>query len=107
MNVQHVLIGLGDRGAYASSADTNAGTHVAACSAALADVTGGGDAALAGTIHALLSQRTLAEAARWGQAAAALTVSVPETVNPALSSSALQAMLGRRTRGKTRKDRAA
>ena len=44
----------------------------------------------------------LAEAARWGQAAAALTVSVPETVSPTLSPATLQAMLKKR-----RKDQAA
>ncbi len=70
--------------------------------AALSDVTGGGDAALAGAICGLLDQQSLAEAARWGQAAAALTVSVPETVSPTLSPATLQAMLKKR-----RKDHAA
>ena len=84
MNVQHVLIGLSDRGTYASSADA-AGTRVRPFPAVLSDVTGGGDAALAGAICGLLDQQPLAEAARWGQAAAALTVSVPETVSPTLS----------------------
>jgi hypothetical protein len=36
-----------------------------------------------------------------------LTVSVPETVSPALSPGALQAMLRRRSRRTNRKDRAA
>ena len=105
MNVKHVLIGLGDRGTYAASAEEDA--HIAPFPAALADVTGGGDAALAGAIHALLNQQTLVEAARWGQAAAALTVSVPETVNTALSPAALQAMLKRRARRANRKEGAA
>ncbi len=105
MNVIHVLIGLGSRGTYAASAAEQA--LVAPLPATLADATGGGDAALAGAIHALLQQQTLAEAARWGQAAAALTVSVPETVNPALSPAALQAMLKRRSRRASRRDRAA
>jgi pseudouridine kinase len=106
MNVQHVLIGLGDRGAYASSADAPAGFRVPSFPVALTDVTGGGDAALAGVIFGLLDGQALAEAARWGQAAAALTVSVPETVNPALSPAALRAMLERRA-GRTRKEHAA
>jgi pseudouridine kinase len=105
MNVQHVLIGLSDCGTYAAGSDVDA--HVAPFPATLADVTGGGDAALAGAIYALLNQRTLPEAARWGQAAAALTVSVPETVSPALSPAALQAMLRRRMRRTNRKDKAA
>ena len=106
MSVEHVLIGLSDRGTFASNAGAE-GVHVAPFPAVLSDVTGGGDAALAGTIHALLDRHPLAEAARWGQAAAALTVSVPETVSPALSPAALQAMLKRRTRRNTRKDEAA
>lgn len=101
MNVTHVLIGLSDRGTYASSADA-AGTLVRPFPVVLNDVTGGGDAALAGALSSLLDQQPLAEAARWGQAAAALTVSVPETVSPSLSPATLQAMLRKR-----RKDRAA
>jgi len=107
MNVRHVLIGLSDRGTYAASADADAGAHVPPFPSVLSDVTGGGDAALAGAILGLLDQQSLAEAARWGQVAAALTVSVPETVSPALSPSALQAMLKRRARRPTRKDHAA
>jgi pseudouridine kinase len=105
MNVEHVLVGLSDRGTYAASADIAA--RVAPFPATIADVTGGGDAALAGAIYALLNRQTLVEAARWGQAAAALTVSVPETVSPALSSATLQAMLKRRARRVSRKDQAA
>ena len=101
MNVQHVLISLSNRGTYASSAG-GAGMLVRSFPIILSDVTGGGDAALAGTICGLLDQQPLAEAARWGQAAAALTVSVPETVSPTLSPTALQAMLRKR-----RKDQAA
>jgi pseudouridine kinase len=107
MNVRHVLIGLSDRGTYASSADAEPGAYVAPFPVALSDVTGGGDAALAGAIFGLLDQQTLTEAARWGQAAAALTVSVPETVSPTLSPAALQAMLKKRARRSTRKDHAA
>ena len=101
MNVKHVLIGLSDRGTYASSADA-AGTLVRPFPVVLNDVTGGGDAALAGALCGLLDQQPLAVAARWGQAAAALTVSVPETVSPSLSPATLQAMLKKR-----RKDHAA
>jgi pseudouridine kinase len=105
-NVRHVLIGLSDRGTYASSADAG-GVRVPPFTVDLSDVTGGGDAALAGVIHGLMEQQPLAEAARWGQAAAALTVSVPETVSPTLSSTALQAMLKRRPRRTSRRDHAA
>jgi pseudouridine kinase len=101
MNVTHVLIGLSNRGTYASSAGA-AGMLVRPFSVVLSDVTGGGDAALAGAICGLLDGQQLAEAARWGQAAAALTVSVPETVSPSLSPATLRAMLKKR-----RKDHAA
>jgi len=104
MNVRHALIGLSDRGTYAASADSDVGIRVPPFSTALSDVTGGGDAALAGAIYGLLDQQPLAEAARWGQAAAALTVSVPETVSPTLSPAALQSMLKRRV---AKKDHAA
>lgn len=105
MDVNHVLIGLSDRGTYASSAEASA--VVSPFPVALSDVTGGGDAALAGAIYGLLNDQPLAEAARWGQAAAALTVSVPETVSPTLSPAALHAMLKKRIRRSTRKDHAA
>jgi pseudouridine kinase len=107
MGVRHALIGLSDRGTYASSADAGEAARVAPFPVALSDVTGGGDAALAGAIAALLDQQALAEAARWGQAAAALTVSVPETVSPSLSAAALRAMLKKRTRRPHPKDHAA
>lgn len=107
MGVRHALIGLSDRGTYASTADGGEAARVAPFPVTLSDVTGGGDAALAGAIVALLDQQSLAEAARWGQAAAALTVSVPETVSPSLSASALQAMLRKRIRRPNAKDNAA
>lgn len=93
----HVLIGMSERGTFAASAGAP-GTLVPPVSATVVDVTGGGDAALAGAIHGLLDQQPLAEAARWGQGAAALTISVPETVNPALAPMSLQATVGRRPR---------
>lgn len=93
--VANLVIGLGARGVLASSATPRCDAIVAPAVSAIADVTGGGDAALAGTIFALLKGHSLAEAARWGQAAAALTVSVAETVNPALSSDSLQALLSK------------
>ncbi|HEY3149061.1 MAG TPA: PfkB family carbohydrate kinase [Dongiaceae bacterium] len=107
MGVRHVLIGLSGRGTYASSSGAEPATRVMPFPVTLSDVTGGGDAALAGAVFGLLDQQTLAEAARWGQAAAALTVSVPETVNPVLSPTALQAMLGKRPRRSNKKEHAA
>jgi pseudouridine kinase len=98
--VAHVVVGLGPRGVMASSAAPPKTTRVAAAPAPLVDVTGGGDAALAGTVFGLLQGQDLGEAARWGQAAAAMTVSVAETVSPALSAEALQAALRQRVKSK-------
>jgi pseudouridine kinase len=94
--VAHLAIGLSEGGTYASSAEPAEAGKVARYPARLVDVTGGGDAALAGTVLGLLRRQPLVEAARWGQAAAAMTVSVPETVNAALSADSLQAQLKRR-----------
>lgn len=101
--VAHIVVGLGARGVLASSAEPPETARVAAAPAPLVDVTGGGDAALAGTVFGLLQGQSLQEAARWGQAAAALTVSATETVSPALSAAALQA--GLRRRGKPKRTR--
>ncbi len=49
------------------------------------DVTGGGDAMLAGMCHRWLAGDSLADAAAYGQAVAALTVASAETVRPDLS----------------------
>lgn len=98
--IAHVVVGLGPRGVLASSAEPPKTTRVAAAAAPLVDVTGGGDAALAGTVFGLLQGQDLAEAARWGQAAAAMTVSATETVSPALSAEALQAALRKRAGSK-------
>ncbi len=96
--VAHLAIGLSEGGTYVSSAAQPDAGKVPRYPARLVDVTGGGDAALAGTVLGLLRRQPLAEAARWGQAAAAMTVSVPETVNPALSADSLQARLKRRSK---------
>jgi pseudouridine kinase len=98
--IAHVVVGLGPRGVLASSAEPPKTTRVAAAAAPLVDVTGGGDAALAGTGFGVLQGQDLAEAARWGQAAAAMTVSATETVSPALSAEALQAALRKRAGSK-------
>jgi pseudouridine kinase len=94
--VRHVLVGMSERGTYVSSADQPSGTLVPRLAAPLVDVTGGGDAAFAGAIYALLHDQDAAEAARWGQGAAALTISVAETVNPTLTDASLKAILKRK-----------
>ena len=57
------------------------------------DVTGAGDAMLAGFCHALLAGAEPAEAAAYGHAAAALTVASPHTVRPDLTDALVRSLL--------------
>ena len=57
------------------------------------DVTGAGDAMLAAFCHALLGGATPADAAAYGQAAAALTVASPHTVRPDLTDELVRSLL--------------
>jgi pseudouridine kinase len=89
--VRHVGIGLGCRGMLASSLEDGCLLQriVPAVAGPLRDVTGAGDAAVAGTIYGLLHGRTLARAALYGQVAAALTRASALSVSPRLSARAL------------------
>jgi pseudouridine kinase len=57
------------------------------------DVTGAGDAMLAGFCHALLAGATPVEAAAYGHAAAALTIASPHTVRPDLTDALVRSLL--------------
>jgi pseudouridine kinase len=57
------------------------------------DVTGAGDAMLAGFCHALLAGAAPAAAAAYGHAAAALTVASPHTVRPDLTDELVRSLL--------------
>lgn len=57
------------------------------------DVTGAGDAMLAAFCHAVLAGASPAEAAAYGQAAAALTVASPHTVRPDLTDELVRSLL--------------
>lgn len=59
--------------------------HVPAYEGDVVDVTGAGDAMLAGYLHALGEGAEPADAAEYGAAAAALTIASPEPVRPDLS----------------------
>jgi pseudouridine kinase len=61
---------------------------------AIADVTGAGDAAVAGLVFGLLDGRSLAEAARLGQSAAALKLASAQSVAEGLSRDRLLHMAG-------------
>jgi pseudouridine kinase len=85
--VRHVCIGLGRRGALASSA--GAQQRVPTLAGDVVDVTGAGDAMVAGTLFGLLNGESLATAARYGQAAATLTRAGAQSVSPRLSARAI------------------
>jgi pseudouridine kinase len=82
--VQHVWVRLGGKGSVLSTAGEGH-TRLPAFRAEVVDVTGAGDAMLAAFCHAVLDGMDLADAARFGHAAAALTVSSPHTVRPDLT----------------------
>jgi len=85
--VRYVGIGLGRGGMFVS--DGVKRRVVPALPARVVDVTGAGDAAVAGTLYGLLRGHDLATAARYGQAAAALTLACDQSVNPKLSAAAI------------------
>jgi pseudouridine kinase len=82
--VEHVWVRLGARGSVFSTAWSGA-AWLPADPATVADVTGAGDAMLAGFCYAVLGGRDPIEAARYGQAAAGLTLASPHTVRPDLT----------------------
>ncbi len=89
--VRHVGIGLGRHGMFVSDGEQR--RIVAALPAQVVDVTGAGDAAVAGTLYGLLRGHDLATAAGYGQAAAALTLTCEESVNPVLNERAIRRCL--------------
>ncbi|PNY80660.1 carbohydrate kinase [Deinococcus koreensis] len=79
------------RGPHGSLLSIPGGAHdLPALSAAVRDVTGAGDAMLAAFLAALASGLPPLEAARWGHAAAALTVESEFAVSPDLTLAALR-----------------
>lgn len=77
--VRHVWVRLGPSGSMLVDASAEP-VHLPVHPGPVVDVTGAGDAMLAAYCHRLLAGATPAEAAAFGQAAAALTVAVPDTV---------------------------
>jgi pseudouridine kinase len=89
--VQHVWIRLGQRGSLLSGPQT--AEWLPAGKATVVDVTGAGDALLAAFCHALLDGADPVDAARFGHAAAALTVSSEHTVRPDLTARLVRAAM--------------
>jgi pseudouridine kinase len=82
---------LGDAGAMIAGSQGIA--HVAAVPGPVTDVTGAGDALIAGTLYALLGGAQEDAAVRVGMAVASLAVEVPTPVNPAVSPAAVRERL--------------
>jgi pseudouridine kinase len=89
----NVVLHRGGEGALASD-----GSHAVKIDpvsiSAIADVTGAGDAAVAGLVCGVLEGRSLAEAARLGQCAAAIKLSSSQSVASGLSRDSLHRLAG-------------
>ncbi len=90
--VQHVWVRLGARGSMLSTASAEV-TFIPAFPSAVEDVTGAGDSMLAAFCHALLEGQDPVGAARFGHAAAALTIASSHTVRPDLTPRLVRAAL--------------
>jgi pseudouridine kinase len=98
--VQHVWIRLGAGGSLLSTRGADSGRAqslraLPAEPAEVQDVTGAGDAMLAAFAHALLAGHGPATAARYGHAAAALTLESAHTVRPDLTARLLESAVSR------------
>jgi pseudouridine kinase len=89
--VEIVWVRLGVEGSVLCTEDGE--TELAAARADVVDVTGAGDAMLAGFVHAHLCGATPVDAAAYGHAVAALTVASPHTVRPDLSDVLVKGLL--------------
>ena len=85
--LKRVFLSLGIEGVFAAEAGQR--IHVPCCPAVPKNMTGAGDAMLAGLVWSYLQEKDLVSSARLAAAAAAITVEGTRTVNPALSPSAL------------------
>jgi pseudouridine kinase len=90
--VENVWIRLGEKGSLLSASGD--ATFIPAEPATVEDVTGAGDSMLAAFCYALLEGKGPVDAARYGHAAAALTIASPHTVRPDLTPRLVQAVLG-------------
>lgn len=90
--VQHVWVRLGAKGSLLSSASGTA-TRIAAVPTTVEDVTGAGDSSLAAFCHALIEGQDPVDAARFGHAAAAMTIASSHTVRPDLTPRLVRAAL--------------
>lgn len=108
LGVQHVWVRRGARGSLLSSVEDDGRitvTVLPAPAVGVVDVTGGGDSMTAAFVHALLRGDSPADAARFGQMAAGLTVASSETVRPDLTARLVDAELQKSARPHTSPNR--
>ncbi len=93
--VVHVWVRRGAQGSLLSSRSGGRTTahQIPAPSVDVVEVTGAGDAATAALVHALHTGRSPVDAARFGQAAAAVTVATVHTVRPDLTTDLLRSII--------------
>jgi pseudouridine kinase len=92
--VQQVVVSLGERGVYWSGNDPHDGAGwQAALAADVVNVTGAGDALMAGLVHGFLNRQTLSDAVLFSLACAALTVSSEQANHPSLSVVSVEQLL--------------
>ncbi|NRN28195.1 PfkB family carbohydrate kinase [Photorhabdus heterorhabditis] len=90
--VQRLVLSMGAEGAYFSEKDDIAGwSHP--INSKIVNVTGAGDAMMAGLVSCWLEDMTLAESVRFAQGCSALTLSCEFTNNPNLSNGSVQKLL--------------
>lgn len=89
--VELVWVRLGERGSMISTTDHT--IEIPAVATTVEDVTGAGDSMLGAFCHVLLEGGSPEEAARFGHAAAALTIASPHTVRPDLTPRLVRAAL--------------
>jgi pseudouridine kinase len=88
---QTTVMTLGDAGAIVTSASKH--TRIATVPRSVADVTGAGDALIAGTLYAMLGGARVVDAVRTGMAVASLAVEATTPVSRALTPAALRERL--------------
>ncbi len=89
--IELVWVRLGERGSMLSTTDHT--IDIPAVATTVEDVTGAGDSMLGAFCHVLLQGGTAEDAARFGSAAAALTIASPYTVRPDLTPRLVRAAL--------------
>lgn len=94
--IELVWIRLGERGSMLTTDDHT--IEIPAMPTVIEDVTGAGDSMLGAFCHVLLRGGSAEEAARFGHAAAALTIASPHTVRPDLTPRLVRAALDREER---------